>query len=314
MKNVGIDVSKKELVVATRPSGERFVVDNDEEGIAKLTKRMKSMKPERIVLEASGGYEIAAVAALARAELPVIVANARQVRQFAQAVGRLAKTDGIDADVLAQFAEAVKPVQRVLPTDAQRELEALVTRRRQLVDMRTGELSRRKTAPIILHPNIDAVIAFLSQQIDKNDHDLDHMIRSSSVWREADDLLKSVPGVGRVLAVTLVALLPELGRLNRKQIAALVGVAPLNNDSGERLGKRTTWGGRAPVRHVLYMATLAACRFNPTIRTFYERLLQRGKPPVVATVAAMRKLITILNAMIRRRSGWSPPSQLAVAP
>jgi transposase len=311
--NVGVDVSKRELVVAARPSGERFIVENNDSGVSKLIQRMKQMKPERIVFEASGGYEVAAVAALARADLPVIVANARQVRQFAQAVGRLAKTDGIDADVIAQFGEAVKPVQRALPNDAQRELEALVTRRRQLVDMRTGELNRRKAAPSILHSSIDTVIAFLSEQIDKNDKDLELMVRSSPLWREDDDLLQSVPGVGKVLAVTLTALLPELGRLNRKQIAALVGVAPLNNDSGDRTGKRSIWGGRAPVRHVLYMATMVACRFNPTLRSFYERLIERGKPPLVACVAAMRKLLTILNAMLRARRAWAAPPQLQPA-
>jgi len=283
-----------------------MTVKNDDDGLKRLVGRMKEMKPERIVLEASGGYEVPTVAALGRAGLPIIVVNARQVRQFAQAVGRLAKTDTIDADVIAHFAEAVKPVQRALPDDAQRALEALVTRRRQLIDMRTGEMSRRKSAPAILHPNIDTVIAFLNEQIDKNDKDLERMVRSSPLWREDDDLLQSVPGVGPVLAVTLTALLPELGALDRKQIAALVGVAPLNNDSGERTGKRSTWGGRAPVRAVLHMATLAACRYNPTIRGFYDRLVARGKPPMVALVAATRKLLTILNAMIKSRRPWNP--------
>jgi transposase len=304
--NVGIDVAKAELVVAVRPNGERFTVKNDEQGRTQLVERMKALRPERIVLEASGGYETPTVAALARAALPVVVANARQVRQFAQAVGRLAKTDGIDADVIAHFAEAVKPELRPLPDEAHRELEALVTRRRQLVEMRTAERNRLKTAPKLIHPNIEAVIAFLSQQIDDNDRSLEQLVRSTPLWREADDLLQSVPGVGPVLSATLAALLPELGRLDRKQIAALVGVAPLNNDSGERTGKRSTWGGRANIRAVLYMATLAACRFNPTIAAFYNRLLQRGKPPMVATVAAMRKLITILNAVLRTGRPWTP--------
>lgn len=305
--NVGIDVAKVELVVAVRPSGARFTVKNDEQGLTQLVERMKALRPERIVLEASGGYETPTVAALARAALPVVVANARQVRQFAQAVGRLAKTDGIDADIIAHFAEAVKPELRPLPDEAHRELEALVTRRRQLVEMRTAERNRLKTAPQLIHPNIEAVIAFLSQQIDDNDRSLEQLVRSTPLWRDADDLLQSVPGVGPVLSATLAALLPELGRLDRKQIAALVGVAPLNNDSGERTGKRSTWGGRANIRAVLYMATLAACRFNPTIAAFYNRLLQRGKPPMVATVAAMRKLITILNAVLRTGRPWTPP-------
>jgi transposase len=304
--NVGIDVAKAELVVAVRPSGERFTVKNDEQGLAQLVKRMTQLRPERIVLEASGGYETPTVAALGRAALPVVVANARQVRQFAQAVGRLAKTDTIDADVIAHFAEAVKPQFRPLPDDAHRELEALVTRRRQLVEMRTAERNRLKTAPQLIQPKIEAVIAFLSQQIDENDRDLEKLVRTTPLWREADDLLQSVPGVGPVLSATLAALLPELGRLDRKQIAALVGVAPLNNDSGERKGKRTTWGGRANIRAVLYMATLAACRFNPTLAAFYNRLLQRGKPPMVAIVASMRKLITILNAMLRTGRPWTP--------
>jgi transposase len=304
---VGIDVAKAELVVAVRPTGERLTVRNDEPGLTKLVERLTELRPERIVLEASGGYETAAVAALARASLPVVVANARQVRQFAQAVGRLAKTDAIDAEVIAHFAEAARPEIRPLPDQAHRELEALVTRRRQLVEMRAGELNRLKTAPHSIRPNIEAVIAFLSEQIDRNDNDLERDLRASPLWREADDLLQSVPGVGPVLAVTLMALLPELGRLDRKQIAALVGVAPLNNDSGQRTGKRSTWGGRANIRAILYMATLAACRFNPPLAAFYKRLLERGKPPMVAVVASMRKLLTILNAILRTRRPWSPP-------
>jgi transposase len=304
--NVGIDVAKSELVVAVRPSGERLTFSNDAKGLAKLVKRMKQLKPERIVLEASGAYEMAAVQALAAAALPVIVVNARQVRQFAQALGRLAKTDGIDADVIAHFGEAVRPAQRPFPGEAHRELEALVTRRRQLVEMRAAELNRKETAPRILHPNIDQVIAFLSEQIDKNDRDLEQLIRSSPLWREADDLLQSVPGVGPVVSATLTALLPELGTLSRKQIAALVGVAPLNNDSGERTGKRTTWGGRSSVRATLFMAALTARRHNPPLRAFHERLLKRGKPAMVALVATMRKLLTILNSMLRTRRPWAP--------
>ena len=303
---VGIDVAKAELVVAVRPTGEHLTVKNDEQGLVKLVGHLKQLSPERIVLEASGGYETATVVALAREGLPVVVANARQVRQFAQALGRLAKTDGIDAEVIAHFAEAIKPEIRPLPDEAHRELEALVTRRRQLVEMRAAELNRLKTAPRRIRPNIEAVVTFLSQQIDDNDGDLEKLLRSSNLWREADDLLQSVPGVGPVLSVTLMALLPELGTLDRKKIAALVGVAPLNNDSGERTGKRSTWGGRANIRAILYMATLAACRFNPPLAAFYKRLLERGKPPMVAIVASMRKLLTILNAILRTRQSWTP--------
>jgi transposase len=304
--NVGIDVAKAELVIAVRPTEERFTVKNDEQGLAKLVERMQKLRPERIVLEASGGYETQAVSALARAKLPVVVANARQVRQFAQALGRLAKTDSIDADVIAHFGEAVKPELRPIPDDAQRELEALITRRRQLVDIRTGELNRKKTAPRWVVPSIDAMILFLTKQIDDNDQDLDRLLRSTPCWREADDLLQSVPGIGPVVSMTLTALLPELGRLDRRQIAALVGIAPLNNDSGQRTGKRSTWGGRSSVRAVLYMAALTASRHNPALRTFYERLTARGKPPLVALVATMRKLLVVLNAMLRTRQPWSP--------
>ena len=304
--NVGIDVAKAELVVAVRPTRERFTVTNDTRGISKLVRRMKQLRPERIVLEASGAYEMAVVEALARVNLPVIVVNARQVRQFAQALGRLAKTDSIDADVIAHFGEAVEPAQRPLPDDAHRELEALVTRRRQLVEMRAAELNRMETAPQVLRANIKQVIAFLSTQIDNNDKDLRQLMRSSPVWREADDLLQSVPGVGPVVSATLTALLPELGSLNRRQIAALVGVAPLNNDSGDRIGKRTTWGGRASIRAVLFMAALTASRHNPPLAAFHKRLLARGKPAMVALVATARKLLTALNAILKHRRAWVP--------
>jgi len=304
--NVGIDIAKEELVVAVRPSGESLTVSNNGKGFAKLVKRMKQLKPERIVLEASGAYEMGVVEALAQAGLPVVVVNPRQVRQFAQAVGRLAKTDRIDAEVIAQFAEAVRPPERPLPDAAHRELEALVTRRRQLVEMRAAELNRKQTAPKVLHPNIDTVIKFLTEQIDNNDKDLQRLIRSSPIWREADDLLQSVPGVGPIVSATMTALLPELGTLNRRQIAALVGVAPLNNDSGPRSGKRRIWGGRAPIRAMLYMAALTARRCNPTLMAFHDRLVARGKSPMVVLVAMARKLLTILNAMLKTRRPWTP--------
>lgn len=306
MINVGIDVSKAMLEVAIRPNGERISLPNDESGHQALIERLRGVRPQRIVLEPTGGFELAIVQALVVADLPVVVVNARQMRQFAQAVGRLAKTDRIDADVIAHFAEAIQPQIRELPGEDQRQLEALITRRRQLVDMRSSELKRKQTAPKVIHPNIEAVIAFLSAQIDDVDGDLNKLIRSSPAWREADDLLQSVPGVGPVLAATLTALVPELGRLNRKQIAALVGVAPLNNDSGARTGKRTTWGGRSAVRSVLFMATLTARNVNPAIKAFYTRLIASGKPKMVAIVAAMRKLLTTLNAMIRSGQRWNP--------
>jgi transposase len=305
MSNVGIDVSKVQLEVAVRPSGEGFVVSNDEQGHEGLIKRLKQLNPERVLLEASGGYEIGVVQALACAGLPVVVANARQVRQFAKALGRLAKTDSLDAHVLAHFAEAIQPELRSLPDSAHRELEALVVRRRQLVEMRSAEQKRKQTAPQIVHPNIDAMLEFLSKQIDDVDADVSGLMRSSPIWREGDDLLQSVPGVGPVLSATLTALLPELGKLNRRQVAALVGVAPLNNDSGARLGKRTTWGGRSAVRSVLYMAALSASRYNPVLSALYARLVERGKPKIVALVAVMRKLLTVLNAIARSRRPWT---------
>jgi len=306
MTTVGIDVSKDRLDVAVRPTGERFSVSNDEKGRLDLRKRLKKLRPERIVLEPTGGYETLVVQELVSAKLPVVVVNARQIRQFAQAIGRLAKTDRIDADVIAHFGEAVQPAIRPFPDESHRQLEALVSRRRQLVEMRSGETKRKQTAPQVVHANIDDVIAFLSKQIDDIDQDLQRLIRSTPAWREADDLLQSVPGVGPVLSATLTALVPELGTLNRKQIAALVGVAPLNNDSGAREGKRTTWGGRAAVRAVLYMATSAARRFNSTIGALYTRLIAREKHHQVALVACMRKLLVILNAIARDRKPWTP--------
>jgi transposase len=306
MSNVGIDVSKKYLDIAIRPTAERFRVENDEAGLAELVKRLSKVSCQRIVVEPSGGYELELVHTLARMKLPVVVVNARQIRQFAQATGRLAKTDAIDADVLAHFAEAIQPEIRPLPDDSHRELEALITRRRQLVDMRGAEQKRRQTAPKAVHPNIDQHIEFLSKQIDDIDAALRKLVRSTPVWREADELLQSVPGVGPVLSATLTALLPELGRLNRRQIAALVGVAPLNNDSGQKSGKRSVWGGRAPVRAVLYMAAHSAARYNPPLTSFYQRLITNGKTPKVALVAVMRKLLTVLNAIMRSHQPWTP--------
>jgi transposase len=304
--NVGIDVSKEHLDVAIRPTGERFNVTNDEKGFGELRRRLGKRRPARIVVEPTGGYELGVVQTLAAAKMPVVVVNARQVRDFAKALGHLAKTDRIDADVLAHFGEAVKPEIRALPDEAHRELEALVHRRRQLVDLRAAEVKRKQLAPPIIHPSIDELIEFLDRQIDDVDKDLRNLIRKTPAWREADDLLRSVPGVGPVLSTTLTALVPELGKLNRKQIAALVGVAPYNNDSGKSERRRRTWGGRAPVRAVLYMAACAASRFNPAIRVFYERLIATGKPAKLVLVACMRKLLTLLNAMARDRRAWNP--------
>lgn len=313
MSNVGIDVSKAHLDVAVRPTNETFKVTNDEKGHAELLKRLKKMALERIVLEPTGGYETAVVRVLVAAKFPVVVVNARQVRDFAKATGRLAKTDAIDADVLAHFGEALKPEIRPLANEAQRELEALVSRRRQLVDMRSAEAKRKETAPRVVHPSIDDVIEFLTKQIDDVDNDLHKLIRNTPAWRESDDLLQSVPGIGVVTSTTMTALVPELGTLNRKQIAALVGVAPYNDDSGRGERKRKTWGGRSPVRAVLYMATSVARRFNPVIAGFYDRLIAAGKAPKVALVACMRKLLTMLNAMVRDRRAWTPQLSTTLA-
>lgn len=306
VSNVGIDVSKLRLEVAVRPSGERFSVGNDEEGLRELVKRLEELRPERIVMEPTGGYERGAVTELARAGLPLVVVNARQMRDFAKALGRLAKTDRIDADVIARFGEAIQPEFRPIPDEAHRTLEALVTRRRQLLDMRSNEMKRKHTAPRVLHASIESLIEFLTQQIDDVDGDIEKLMRSTPAWQEADDLLQSVPGVGPVLSATLTAFVPELGKLNRKQIAALVGVAPLNDDSGAYEGRRKTWGGRAPVRAVLYMATLTARQANPGLKAFHDRLIENGKPKMVAIVATMRKLLTLLNAMARTGRAWNP--------
>jgi transposase len=305
--NVGIDVSKERLDVAVRPSGEAFSVANDETGHKELRRRLQKLQPRRIVLEPSGGYEAAVVQALLAAKLPVVVVNARQVRNFAQALGRLAKTDRIDADLLACFGERLRPEIRPFPEDSLRELEALVNRRRQLVDMRAAEAKRKQIAATAVHPSIDATIAFLTRQIDDIDDELKKQIRKTPAWREADELFQSVPGVGPVLSSTMMALVPELGQLDRKKIAALIGVAPFNNDSGRGERKRMIWGGRSAVRAVLYMAACAARRFNPHIAALYDRLVARGKQPKVAIVACMRKLLTILNAIKRDNRAWTTP-------
>lgn len=301
---VGIDVSKRRLDVALRPGGESWQVDNDERGLDGLVQRLAPLGPRLIVLEASGGFEVPLVVALAAAGLPVQVVNPRQARDFAKAVGQLAKTDRLDARVLAHFAEAVQPTPRALPDAASRELRALVARRRQLQTMLVAEQNRRAGAARRVRPQLDTHIRWLRSALDELDQELERTIRSSPLWREQDDLLRSAKGVGPVLSSTLLADVPELGSLNRKQIAALVGVAPLNRDSGTLRGKRTIWGGRAHVRASLYMAALVASRFNPAIRVFYQRLLAAGKPKKVALTACMHKLLLTLNAMVRTQTRW----------
>jgi transposase len=272
-----------------------------------VVERLQALQPELIVLEPTGGYERLLVAALAQAGLPVAVVNARQVRDFAKATGRLAKTDALDAQVLAHFADAVHPTPRPLPDAQTQELEAVLERRRQLVGMRTAERNRLHTAPKAVRAGIKAHITWLDGELQTIDGELDGMIQMSPLWREQEDLLRSVPGIGPVVALTLLAELPELGRLDRRKLAALVGVAPLNRDSGSLRGKRTIWGGRGQVRSTLYMATLTAIRYNPVIRAFYQRLCAAGKPKKTALTACMRKLLTILHAILMRRTPWRSP-------
>jgi transposase len=306
---VGIDVAKATLDVTIRPGGEAWSAQNDEAGLRALVARLRAAAPALVVLEATGGYELAAVAALAAAGLPVVVANPRQVRDFARATGQLAKTDRLDAGVLALFAERVRPEPRPLPDEAQRALEGLLTRRRQLLEMLTAEKNRLGQAlgrgQRAVTKSLRQHIAYLERELRMADTDLGEMLRRSPAWRERDDLLRSVPGVGPVLALTLLAELPELGTLTRRQLAKLVGVAPLNRDSGTLRGRRSVHGGRAPVRAVLYMAALSAARHNPAVRAFYARLIAAGKPRKVALMACMRKLLTVLNAMAKSRTRWA---------
>ena len=302
---VGIDVSKARLDIAVRPSGQSESVVNDKAGIEALVKTLGEIKPTLIVLEATGGVERELTRALASAELAVAVVNPRQVRDFAKATGQLAKTDTIDAMVLARFAQAVRPAVRALPDQVTLDLRALIARRRQLTEMIVAENNHLSRASKTVRKQITAHIGFLEAQLGRLDKDLDQSIRQSPIWCENQDLLKSVPGIGPVVSLTLLAELPELGQLNRKQIAALVGVAPFNRDSGKLKGRRAIWGGRATVRAALYMAALVASRRNPVIRDFYKRLRHRGKAPKLALVACMRKLLAVVNSMIKHKTQWS---------
>jgi transposase len=305
---VGIDVSKTMLDVAVVPTGEKWSVSNSAKGVEQVVERLKQLSPMLVVLEASGGLERRAVAMLAGAAIPVVAVNPRQVRDFAKATGRLAKTDAIDAAMLGLFAERIRPELRPIRDADAQELEALVVRRRQVVDMITAEKNRLSAAPPSkrVRTAIGKTIKWLEAQLDEIDSDLDKTVRSSPAWREKEGLMRTVPGVGKVLSRTLLSLVPELGRLGRKQVAALVGVAPMNQDSGAHRGRRRIWGGRAHVRAVLYMSALVAARYNPTIRAFHQRLVAAGKLPKVAIVACMHKLLSILNAMIRSKSPWAP--------
>jgi transposase len=301
---VGIDVAKATLECAVLPTGESWQLANEDAAFAALVAKLRDIAPERIVLEATGGFEHGVVVALAAAQLPVVVANPRQVRDFGRSCGQLAKTDRIDARLLALFAARVQPALRPLPTEAAQALDALLTRRRQLLEMLTAERNRLGFARGAVRRDIDQHIRWLQKRVKEVDRDLQATVEASPVWRATEDLLRTVPGVGRVVSCTLLGELPELGQLTRKQIAALVGVAPHARDSGTLRGKRMVWGGRAPVRAVLYMAALVAAKFNPVIRVFYQRLRGAGKPAKVALTACMRKLLTILNAMVRSGEPW----------
>ena len=302
----GIDVAKDRLDLALRPSGTVRTVACDAAGISGLVSELQSLGPSAVVLESTGGLELPLAGALAAASLPVVVVNPRQVRDFARATGRLAKTDALDARVLAHFAEAVRPAVRPLPDSDTQELHSLTARRTQVVEMLVAEKNRLGRASRAVAPRIRAHIQWLEQELDELDQGLQQMLRRSPVWREQDDLLRSVPGVGPQLSVALLADLPELGSLGRRQIAALVGVAPMNRDSGNMRGRRSVSGGRARVRAVLYMGALVAARHNPVIRSFYQRLLAAGKPKKLALTACMRKLLTILNSMVKTGQHWNP--------
>jgi len=303
---VGVDVSKETLEVSIRPLTERFKVENHPKGHADLVERLSGRSVDRIVMEATGGYEAAAALALRQASLPACVVNPRQVRDFKRSTGQLAKTDGIDADVLAFFAQVIHPEVRPLPDPLVRELSALVARRHQLVEMRTAEMNRLEKNPAdVVARRIPSHIKWLDKEIERFEKELDHTIKGSPLFSEKSDRLQSVPGVGPVVSSVLLAALPELGSLDRKEIAALVGVAPFANQSGPKDGARHIWGGRAQVRTSLYMASVVGIRFNPAVATFYARLVAAGKPKKVALTACARKLLTILNAMMRDGTSWN---------
>jgi len=303
---IGVDVSKDKLDVAVRPDGERWQTANTEEAFPELIARLKALEPELIVIEATGGLERAVVAAMATADLPVAMINPRQAREFARATGRLAKTDQIDADDLAFFGEAIRPEVRPLPEADVQELSALNARRQQLVEMITAERNRLHTALPAARPSIREHIRWLQREKERIESKLQRHIDQNLTLRRKFKIMCSAKGVGPATSFSLLSDLPELGKVNRKEIAALVGVAPFNRDSGRWRGKRTTWGGRASVRSALYMAALSASRHNPVIRAFYERLLEAGKPKKVALTACIRKPLVILNAMIKNGTMWDP--------
>jgi transposase len=302
---VGVDVSKERLDVHVRPSGEAFVVARDGKGLEELVERLRSLAPHLIAVEATGGFETIVAAAVAGAGLPLVVVNPAQVRHFAQAVGKRAKTDPIDAAVIAHFVEAVKPELRALPDEAQRLLTELVGRRRQIIEMLVAERQREKrVANARVRKSLARHIKVLEKEVPEIDDDIGTLVRGSPVWREKEDLLVSCPGIGPTLARTMLAEVPELGALDRRAIASLVGVAPYTRTSGRWKGKSMIGGGRAPARTAIFLAALVASRYNPSLKIFYQRLLAAGKPKMVALIAVARKLLTILNAMLRDKTKW----------
>jgi len=302
---IGIDVSKATLDVHVLPEGQDFVFANDIDGIKAICRKLCKLRPHLIVLEATGGLQIPVASALGIEKHPVAVINPRQARDFARATGRLAKTDKIDAQVLALFGQQIRPEAKPLKDEQAQELSALMSRRKQLVGMLVMEKNRLSLAIGSIREDIVKNIEWLEERLDDINTRLGQAVRTSPVWREQDDLLRSVPGVGEVLSATLLADLPELGKLGRREIASLVGVAPINCDSGKHRGKRRVWGGRGNIRSVLYMAIMTAIRFNPVISKFYKRLIDAGKPHKVAATASMRKLLTILNTMVRTGQPWA---------
>ena len=303
---VGIDVSKSTLEVRIEPLGESFQVANDDEGVKGLCWRLKKLDLTLIVMEATGGLEMRAASELAARGLPLAVVNPRQVRDFAKATGQLAKTDRIDTQVLCGFGRAIRPAVRPIKDELTQQLDDLVTRRRQLVDMRVQEIARLHRASKVQAKSLKAHIAWLDKRIKQIEADQGSCLRNSDAWRVKDDLLQSIPGVGQITSHSVLSRCPEIGQLSRRKIAKLVGIAPLNNDSGKHRGERHIWGGRADVRSVLYMATVSAKRCNPLIRAFAEKLERAGKPYKVLMIACMRKLLTIMNAMIKNNMPWDP--------
>jgi transposase len=310
---IGLDVCKTHLDVCVRPTSERWQSPNTPEGIVGLVTRLQALSPTRIVLEATGGYERAAVKALKAADLPVVVVNPLRARRFAQSQGYLAKTDRIDARVLAHFAEGLSDEERTDPDEATEELNALRSRREQLIGNRTAETNRLGTAHPAQRESIEKHLKWLAEEIEALDQQLQDRLQQSEAFQEKDRLLQSVPGVGPITSLSLLAALPELGRLSKRQIAALVGVAPLNRDSGSFRGKRSIHGGRASVRKALFMAAFASLRSNPVLKAFFDRLCLAGKPKKVALVACMHKLLGILNALLKRKQTWNPSFLLSGA-